>query len=88
MSTLGQKRPFKKLPAVLGAEPDAPLRHWSVLTSSGRRSQTWLMQGISRALRHLAIIALLVRAMLPAGWMPDAQGLVHLFGVPVARHPS
>lgn len=34
------------------------------------------MQGISRVLRHLAIIALLVRAMLPAGWMPDAQGLV------------
>jgi hypothetical protein len=34
------------------------------------------MQGISRGLRHLAIIALLVRAMLPAGWMPDAQGLV------------
>jgi hypothetical protein len=34
------------------------------------------MQELSRALRHLAIIALLVRAMLPAGWMPDAQGLV------------
>jgi hypothetical protein len=35
------------------------------------------MQGISRGLRHLAIIALLVRAMLPAGWMPDAHaGLV------------
>ncbi len=32
------------------------------------------MQGIARRLRHLAIIALLVRAMLPAGWMPDAQG--------------
>ena len=30
--------------------------------------------GIFRGLRHLAIIALLVRAMLPAGWMPDAQG--------------
>jgi hypothetical protein len=37
--------------------------------------QNPLMQGISRGLRHLAIIALLVRAMLPAGWMPDAQGL-------------
>ena len=34
------------------------------------------MQGISRTLRHLAIAALLLRAMLPAGWMPDAQGLV------------
>jgi hypothetical protein len=32
------------------------------------------MQGIARGLRHLAIIALLVRAMLPAGWMPDSQG--------------
>ena len=31
------------------------------------------MQGFCRSLRHLAIIALLVRAMLPAGWMPDAQ---------------
>ena len=34
------------------------------------------MQRISRGLRHLAIIALLVRAMLPAGWMPDAHALV------------
>ena len=35
------------------------------------------MQGISRGLRHLAIIALLVRAMVPAGWMPEAHsGLV------------
>jgi hypothetical protein len=34
------------------------------------------MQELSRALRHLAIIALLVRAMLPAGWMPDAHALV------------
>jgi hypothetical protein len=32
------------------------------------------MQGISRGLRHLAIIALLVRAMVPAGWMPEANG--------------
>ncbi|HEX2759146.1 MAG TPA: hypothetical protein VHM27_01485 [Rhizomicrobium sp.] len=35
------------------------------------------MQGLLHAARHLAIIALLLRAMLPAGWMPDAQaGLV------------
>jgi hypothetical protein len=35
------------------------------------------MQELSRALRHLAIIALLVRAMVPAGWMPEAHaGLV------------
>jgi len=32
-----------------------------------------LMKGFCRAACHLAIIALLVRAMLPAGWMPDAQ---------------
>ena len=31
------------------------------------------MQGFFRAARHLAIIALLVRAMLPAGWMPGAH---------------
>ena len=35
------------------------------------------MEGFFRAARHLAIIALLVRAMMPAGWMPDAQaGLI------------
>jgi hypothetical protein len=31
------------------------------------------MKDFCRAACHLAIIALLVRAMLPAGWMPDAQ---------------
>jgi len=31
------------------------------------------MKGFFRAACHLAIIALLLRAMLPAGWMPDAQ---------------
>jgi hypothetical protein len=44
------------------------------------------MQGISRGLRHLAIIALLVRAMLPAGWMPDSQGLVICSLSPVIHH--
>jgi len=35
------------------------------------------MQGILPTLRHLALVALILRAMLPAGWMPDAQaGLV------------
>lgn len=35
------------------------------------------MQQLAQALRHLAIIALLVRAMVPAGWMPEAHaGLV------------
>jgi len=30
------------------------------------------MQGIVRAARHLALIALLLRALVPAGWMPGA----------------
>ena len=33
------------------------------------------MQGIFRIARHLAIIALIARALLPAGWMPAADGL-------------
>src|SRR5690348_10450083 len=42
----------------------------------GRRENPH-MQGFLHAARHLAIIALLLRAMLPAGWMPDARaGLV------------
>ena len=44
------------------------------------------MQGIARGLRPLAIIALLVRAMLPAGWMPDAQGLTICSLAPVIHH--
>jgi hypothetical protein len=39
------------------------------------------MQGFFRTARHLAIIALLVRAMLPAGWMPDAQAGLTLCSV-------
>jgi len=35
------------------------------------------MQGLLPVLRHLALAALILRALLPAGWMPDAQaGLV------------
>ena len=35
------------------------------------------MPGILPVLRHLALAALILRALLPAGWMPDAQsGLV------------
>ena len=35
------------------------------------------MQGMLLAIRHLALAALILRALLPAGWMPDAQsGLV------------
>lgn len=33
------------------------------------------MQAIFRAARHLAFIALVARALLPAGWMPSAQGM-------------
>jgi hypothetical protein len=33
------------------------------------------MQGIFRFARHVAFIALVARALLPAGWMPDAHGL-------------
>ena len=31
------------------------------------------MQGILPAIRHLALAALILRALLPTGWMPDAQ---------------
>jgi hypothetical protein len=31
------------------------------------------MKGALKAIRHLALIALFVRAMMPAGWMPDAH---------------
>ena len=33
------------------------------------------MQGIFRFARHVAFIALVAHALLPAGWMPDAHGL-------------
>jgi hypothetical protein len=33
------------------------------------------MQGIFQAVRHIALIALFLRAMVPGGWMPDAHGL-------------
>ena len=50
------------------------------------------MQGILPALRHLALAALILRALLPTGWMPDAQsglvicaatlGVIHHDGAP------
>lgn len=51
------------------------------------------MQGILPAIRHLALVALILRALLPAGWMPDAQtglticavntlGVIHHDGAP------
>lgn len=32
------------------------------------------MQGFLYSFKHLVLIALILRAMLPAGWMPDASG--------------
>lgn len=35
------------------------------------------MQGLLPALRHIALAALILRALLPSGWMPDAHaGLI------------
>jgi hypothetical protein len=33
------------------------------------------MTGFLNTLRHVALAALILRAMLPAGWMPEAHGL-------------
>jgi len=33
------------------------------------------MQGFFRIARHVALIALIARALVPAGWMPDAHGM-------------
>jgi len=51
------------------------------------------MQGILPVIRHLALAALILRALLPSGWMPDAQagliicsaqtlGVIHHDGAP------
>lgn len=57
-----------------------------------------LMQGIFQAIRHLALIAMFMRAMLPGGWMPDAQagltlcsatlGVIHHDGGPIPPSPD
>jgi len=50
-------------------------------------------KGLLPVLRHLALAALILRALLPAGWMPDAQaglvicaagtlGIIHHDGAP------
>jgi hypothetical protein len=57
------------------------------------------MQGLLPVLRHLALASLILRALLPAGWMPDAQaglvicaagtlGVIHHDGAPgdTSRH--
>jgi hypothetical protein len=44
------------------------------------------MQGIFRFARQLAFIALVVRALLPAGWMPDAQAGIVICSVQTGSH--
>ena len=44
------------------------------------------MQGIFRFARQVAFIALVVRALLPAGWMPDAQAGVVICSVQTQEH--
>jgi hypothetical protein len=61
------------------------------------------MQGFFRIARHLALIALIARALVPAGWMPDAHGMticsvqtpglttlgvIHHDGQPNGKHDS
>ena len=44
------------------------------------------MQGIFRFARQVAFIALVVRALLPTGWMPDAQAGVVICSVQPQQH--
>ena len=48
------------------------------------------MQGIFHGLKHLALIALILRALVPAGWMPDASGsgtvVICSVDAPLAKH--
>jgi hypothetical protein len=61
------------------------------------------MQGFFRFARHVALIALIARALVPAGWMPDAHGMticsvqtpglttlgvIHHDGQPNGKHDS
>jgi hypothetical protein len=39
------------------------------------------MQGIFRFARHVAFVALVARALMPMGWMPDAQAGVTICSV-------
>jgi len=45
------------------------------------------MQGLFHFARHVAFIALVARALLPAGWMPDAHGLT-ICSVDAPSHQS
>jgi len=47
------------------------------------------MQGIFRFARHVAFIALVARALLPMGWMPEAHGLtICSLDAPVHKAPD
>jgi hypothetical protein len=62
------------------------------LTPEAGGAKTPAMQGILLAIRHVALAALILRALLPSGWMPDAQagltictatlGVIHHDGPP------
>jgi hypothetical protein len=67
------------------------------LTLAPNGAKTRVMQGILATIRHLALAALILRAFLPAGWMPDAQaglticapntlGTIHHDGAPGHAH--
>src|SRR5688572_13208032 len=55
-------------PVLAGARPDVTVDRPDPSRDRGT------MQGIFHSLKHLALIALILRAMLPAGWMPAAAG--------------
>jgi len=44
------------------------------------------MQGIFRFARHVAFVALVARALLPTGWMPEAHGLTICAVDPSGHH--
>jgi hypothetical protein len=56
------------------------------LTPYGVSAKTFVMQGVLKAIRHLALIALFVRAMLPAGWMPDAHAGLAICSLEAGAH--
>jgi hypothetical protein len=56
------------------------------LTTACSGAKTHAMQGIFRFARQVAFIALVVRALLPAGWMPDAQAGIIICSVQTQQH--
>ena len=59
---------------------------WSDLTARAGGAKNHAMQGIFRFARQVAFIALVVRALLPTGWMPDAQAGVVICSVQTQQH--